>query len=206
MAEKIILKAERYKNYNMDELTSKLSETSSKAEAGTVAAASAALACALALKAANALQASEPENERLIYIVRNTDKLRTYMSALMDQDIRCRAPMNKAIKENRPQEELDACLHPASEITEEIIGMMVVLMDFLKEMSEKVSSSVAVALKASAEAAMSAARICGVWFDYLAGLSTDETFSFVIRREYELTYKQLEEKYDAILEKVMNNG
>ena len=61
-------------------------------------------------------------------------------------------------------------------------------------------------MKASAEAAMSATRICGVWFDYLAGLSTDETFCFVIRREYELTYKQLEEKYNAVLEKVKNNG
>ena len=85
-------------------------------------------------------------------------------------------------------------------------GIKHYLMDFLDEMSEKVSSSGAVAMMVSAEEAMSAAKICGVWFDYLAGLSTDETFSIVLRREYELTYKQLEEKYDAVLEKVKNNG
>ena len=206
MADKIVLKAERYKNYNMDELTLKLSEAASRAEAGTVAGASGALACAMALRLANGLLSGDPENERYKYLVKNIDSLRTYMSVLMDQDIRCRAPMVKAIRENRPVEELDACLHPASEITEEIVGMMNVLLDFLIEMSGKLAFSDISVIQASLESAMAAVRISGAWINYLSDLSTEETFKFVMRREYEITYGEITEKYNKITETVGSYG
>ena len=110
MAEAI--KIEIFKQKNADELTKALSEPDSRMETGGAAAVTAALAASLLERAAAITKKTAGENERVDYILRNAEILRGYMVHLIDEDVKSRHPLRRALKEGGEQE-IEAARQPA---------------------------------------------------------------------------------------------
>ena len=202
MAEKLII--DIYKNKNPEELTKLLAEKSSRLEAGSAAAMTAASAAALFARAA-AYTAEEVKNDaRLDYIIRNSEIIRNYMVYLIDEDVKSRNPLRKAIKEGNPQE-IEAARQPAVCIAAEIINMMGQCLELMEELSAICPAEALHYLGEAAHLAMGAIRSCRVYILNMADKCSDETYRFVTRRENGLSLEKFSRFYEAITVKVEEN-
>lgn len=199
MAEKITI--EIFRKKLPDELTRALSEADSRTDIGSGAALSAATAAAYLIRAA-ALTAEEKGNsEQLDYLCRNGEILRSYMIHLIDEDVKSRGPLRKAMKEGDPRT-VEAARQPAAAIANEIINMMNQLMDLLSQLSELCSGEAKRFVAASADLAMGAVRASMRYVLDLAAKCSDETYRYIVKRENEITLEACREAYAKILEKV----
>ena len=82
MAESI--KIEIFRKKDAEDFTKALADPESRAQTGSGAAMTAAVSAALLERAARLTKEELPENERVEYIVRNAEILRTYMVNLID--------------------------------------------------------------------------------------------------------------------------
>lgn len=202
MAEKLII--DIYKNKNPEELTKLLAEKSSRLEAGSAAAMTAASAAALFARAA-AYTAEEVKNDaRLDYIIRNSEIIRNYMVYLIDEDVKSRNPLRKAIKEGNPQE-IEAARQPAVCIAAEIINMMGQCLELMEELSAICPAEALHYLGEAAHLAMGAIRSCRVYILNMADKCSDETYRFVTRRENGLSLEKFSRFYETITVKVEEN-
>ena len=87
------IKIEIFKLKNADELTKTLADPESRADTGSAAAMTAALAASLLARGASLTAEKVPENERVDYILRNAEILRSYMVHLIDEDVKSRNPL-----------------------------------------------------------------------------------------------------------------
>lgn len=199
MSEKIVI--EIYKNKNADELSRIIAEPESRLEAGSAAAATASYAAGLFCRAA-ALTAREIKNDvRLDYIVRNAETIRGYMVYLIDEDVKCRSPLRKALKEGDAQV-IEAARQPASCISAEIINMMGQCLELMAELSDICPAEAVEYLGEAAHLAMGAISACRVYVVNLADKCSDETYRFVTRRENEISLAACKASYEKILSRV----
>ncbi len=198
MTDKLII--EVYKNKNAEDFTKALSAPDSRLNVGSAAAYTAACAAALLSRAA-AMTAAETKSERVDYIVRNSETLRTYMVHLIDEDVKCRGPLAKATKEGDPRK-IEAARQPAAAITSEIVNMMGQGLGLMRELCELCPPDAVPLIGEGAELAMASVKSCMIYMIALADKCTDETYRFVTRRENELTLAACGETYSAIAEKV----
>jgi len=198
MADKIKLSIDVLRKKNLEDFTADITDPIGKTEIGCGASAVAAEAAAFLKRAAECSTETDENRAERDYIIRNSETLRIYMLKLVDEDVKCRGPINKALKENRPQEEINACVHPASEIVDEIITMMDTCLDLQKR--AKAIGAPASYLNTSAHMARCAWECAREYKLLVAAYSTDETFKFVAKRESEIYCGELEEKYKSVLE------
>lgn len=202
MAEKLII--DIYKNKNPEELTKLLADKDSRLEAGSAAAMTAASAAALFARAA-AFTAEEVKNDaRLDYIIRNSEIIRSYMVYLIDEDVKSRNPLRKALKEGSAQE-IEAARQPAVCIAAEIINMMGQCLELMQELCTICPSEALHYLGEAAHLAMGAIRSCRVYILNMADKCSDETYRFVTRRENELSLEKFSKFYETITVKVEEN-
>lgn len=187
MAEKITI--EVFKKKPMEELSQALADPDGKLETGSGAAAVASVAAALLCRAAAATGKTVSGNERLDYIVRNGEILRSYMVHLIDEDVKCRGPLKRAIKEGDART-IEAARQPAVSISAEILNMMGKLLELAQELCPLCPKEAKHYLAESAELAMAAARTARSYIVDMAAYSSDETYRFVTRRENELLLAQ----------------
>ena len=195
MAEKILV--EVFKKKSVDELSQALADPDSRLETGSGSAAVAAVAAALVCRAAAITAKTVKDNDRLEYICRNAEILRTYMVHLIDEDVKSRAPLNRAIKENDPQA-IEAARQPASAIPAEIVNMMGKLLELSKELCPLCPGEAAHYLRESTELALAAAGSAGDFILNMASYCSDEIYRFVTRRENEMLMEQLKADEKAI--------
>lgn len=199
MAEKLII--DIYKNKNPEELTKLLADTESRLEAGSAAALTAASAAALFSRAC-AITAQNIKNDaRLDYILRNSEIIRNYMVYLIDEDVKSRNPLRKAMKEGTAQE-IEAARQPAVCIAGEIINMMGQCLELMLELSEKCPKEAAHYLGEAGHLAMGAIRSCRVYIINMADKCSDETYRFVTRRENEISLEKYGKVYDELILKI----
>lgn len=184
---------EIFRKKDPDELTAALADPGGKLDVGSAAALSAADACAMALRAARVVEEERGSSERLAYILRNLDKLRSYFVYLIDEDVKGRSIMRRAVKDGDPQK-IEAARQPASAISDEIICQMINVMDLIEELSDSLSPKSAVCLGSAVELAMSSIYSARLFVLSIARESSDETYSYVVRRENEI-------RLDALLPK-----
>lgn len=195
MAEKIII--DIYKNKNPDELTKLLADKESRLEAGSAAAVTAACAAALFSRAA-ALTTEQIKNDaRLDYIVRNAEIIRNYMVYLIDEDVKSRYPLRKAMKDGS-EREVEAARQPAVCIAAEIINMLGQVLELMLELAEICPQEAMHYLGEASHLAIGAMKSCRVYIVNMADQCSDETYRFVTRRENEMSL----EKYGAVYEKL----
>lgn len=195
------LKIEIFRKKLPDELTKALSEPDSRTDIGSGAALSAAAAAAYMIRAA-ALTAEEKGNtEQLDYFCRNGEILRSYMIHLIDEDVKSRGPLRKAMKEGDPRN-IDAARQPAAAIANEIINMMNQLLDLLSQLAEICSGEAKRFVAASADLAMGALRASMRYVLDMGAKNSDETYRYIVKRENEITLDACRQTYANILEKV----
>ena len=182
------IKIEVFRMKNAEELTTALADPDGRLETGSGAALCAALASALLCRAARET-AKETENERVDYIVRNGEILRKYMVHLIDEDVKARGPLKRALREGGAYE-IEASRQPAIAICGEIINMMHQALELTQELSSVCPKSALHHLGESAELAMAAIRSARLYILDMADKSTDDTYRFVVRRENEITLEQ----------------
>lgn len=198
MAEKVVI--EIYKNKNPDELTKLIADPDSKLETGSAAAVTGAVAAALLSRAAAIAIGKNQDKERLEYILRNAEIIRNYMVHLIDEDVKSRGPLNRAMKEGGPRE-IEAARHPAVAICSEIVNMMGKCLELLSELVDICPEEGLHYILESGETAMAAIKSAVSYVLDMTGKCSDETYRFVTRRENEITMEQYAPMYQKILEK-----
>lgn len=196
MAEKITI--EVFKKKPMEELSQALADPDGKLETGSGAAAVASVAAALLCRAAAATGKTVSGNERLDYIVRNGEILRSYMVHLIDEDVKCRGPLKRAMMEGDART-IEAARQPAVSICAEILNMMGKLLELAQELCPLCPKEARHYLAESAELAMAAARTARSYIVDMAAYSSDETYRFVTRRENELLLAQFAPMAEEII-------
>ena len=199
MAEKIMI--EVFKKKTMEELSQALADPDGKLETGSGAAAVASVAAALLCRAAAATGKTVSGNERLDYIVRNGEILRSYMVHLIDEDVKCRGPLKRAMMEGDART-IEAARQPAVSISAEILNMMGKLLELARELCPLCPKEARHYLAESAELAMAAARTARSYIVDMAAYSSDETYRFVTRRENELLLAQFAPLAEEIIKSV----
>ena len=196
MAEKITI--EVFKKKPMEELSQALADPDGKLETGSGAAAVASVAAALLCRAAAATGKTVSGNERLDYIVRNGEILRSYMVHLIDEDVKCRGPLKRAMMEGDART-IEAARQPAVSISAEILNMMGKLLELAQELCPLCPKEARHYLAESAELAMAAARTARSYIVDMAAYSSDETYRFVTHRENELLLAQFAPMAEEII-------
>lgn len=195
MAEKIIVDVFRKKT--VEELSLALADPNSRLETGSGSAMTAAVAAALLCRAAAITARVAEGNERLDYIRRNGEILRSYMVHLIDEDVKSRGPLNRAMKEGEPRA-IEAARQPATAIPAEIVNMMGKLLELVLELCPLCPKEAAHYLAESTELALAAAASARDFILDMSSHCSDETYRFVTRRENELLMEQLESRAKEI--------
>lgn len=199
MADKIII--EVYKTKAPEEFTKLLGDKDSRIEVGSAAASSAASAAAL-LKRAAALSAEKlGDNERVDYILRNSETLRAYMVHLIDEDVKSRGPLRKAMKDGDARK-IEASIQTACCIGAEIINMMAQCMELANELGAICPEDALPYVGESAELALGAVRACMIYVVSMGDKSADETYRYVTHRENEITLEHCMDIYNEITARI----
>ena len=186
---------EIYKNKNAEDFTKLLSDAQGKLETGSASAYTAAMASALMIRAAAITAQTVTDNDRLDYIIR------TYMVHLIDEDVKCRGPLKKAIKEGG-EREIEACRQPACCINAEIVNMMGQALGFLRELAEMGAKDAMHYIGEASELALGAVKCSRKYIIDMSSKCSDETYRFVTRRENDVALGQCMAAYEDINDKV----
>ena len=200
MAEKLVI--EIFKEKPVAELAKRISEPDGKLETGSAAAASASFASALLERAALIAGRADPEDECAAYVSKNAGILRDYMAHLIDEDVRSRAPLKRALKEGG-EREIEAARHPAGAICAEIVNMMCKCISLACELHPHCPKEALHYLAESAEMALGAMKAAGIYAVDMADKCSDDTYRFIIRRENELMIQDAEKNARELVSKIM---
>ena len=203
MSEKITI--EVFKEKKAEDFTAALAMPDCRAGAGSAAAYTAAMACALAKRAASLCAAANGENERLAYIEKNCEILRSYMVHLIDEDVKSKRPFGRALKEGG-ERELEATLQTAGCIDAEIVNMMKPCLEFLAELCPLCPAGDRHFILEAAELAMCACKTAQSVIFSFADLSTDETYRYVTHRENEIFLSERSALYEGIVSAINKNS
>lgn len=162
-----------------------------KLETGSINAATAAFAASLLERAA--LYA--PESEKKEYILRNAGILRNYFVHMIDDDLKARRDYLKLLPDGDALK-IEAAIHPACTINEEIISMTDQMLQLGLELKELIPVDKQHYLKEMADLAYGTVKSCISWLVGFTQQSCDETYKFVVRRENELNLEAIKEEYD----------
>ena len=189
---------EIFRKKEPEELTAALADPGEKLELGSAAALCAADGCARALRAARIAAEKSGGSERLDYIVRNLDKLRSYFVYLIDEDVKGRNIMRRAMKEGDPQK-VEAARQPASAISDEVICQCINVIELLDELLPLAPKESAACLGGAVELLTGAIRSARLSVLSLSCGSSDETYRYIVRRENEIRLEELKPKTERLL-------
>ena len=181
-----------------EELTKSFADPDSRCDAGSAAALTAASAAALLARAAARTPEEGESAARVAYIARNAEILRTYMLHLIDEDVKCRGPLRRALKEGGAQE-IEAAREPATAITAEIVNMMGSLLELGAELRDLAPAEACYLIASAADLAMGAVKASIRYILDMGSYSSDETYRYVLRRQNEMTLERYASLYAAIL-------
>ena len=175
-----------FRTKTADDFTKAIADPDGKLETGSAAADAAAIAAALVCRAAKLTAKTLENNDRVDYIARNSDIIRSYMVHLIDEDVKCRGPLRMAKKEGDARK-IEACRQTSLSICTEIINMMSQLIDMANELSAACPADALYYAAEGTELALTAVKITRLYIVSVASQSPDETYRYVTRRENELT-------------------
>lgn len=181
-----------YRNDSLDEFTKEFC-AEEKLETGSFNAMTAAMAAALFERAAKIAGSGE----RRDYMERNAEILRTYFIHLTDDDVKARAGYCKELKTG-DECSIEAAIHPAVSVNEEIIGMCMQMLELGVELKEMLPSENWHYLVEMAELALGAVKSSISWILAITGRCSDDTYKYVVKRENELNLEEVMKFYNAI--------
>ena len=200
MAEPTI-KIDIFRKKTVEEFSSLLADPESRLDSGSAAASVAAVAASLLERAARQIAAehADDKNEsQLDWYIRNAEILRNYMVNLIDEDVKCRGPLRRALKEGDDRK-IEASRQAAVSICLEIVNMMGKCLEMSEGLLPFAASRSASYVVECAELAYGASLAAGNYILEMSRLSPDETYRYVMKRENELTMQQQKERMNYIL-------
>lgn len=198
MAESI--KIEIFRKKEAEDFSLALADPASRAQTGSGTAMTAAVASALLQRAARLTKEELSENERVEYILRNSEILRKYMVNLIDEDVKARGPYRRAIKEGDPRK-IEAASQSAGAVCSEIVCMMEKALELGEELAPLCPGDARHFIAESADLALAAIRASMRYCVYWGDQSTEDTRRYVIRRENELQWEEICALYQRVIEK-----
>ena len=192
---------EIFRKKDAEDFTKALSDPGSRAETGSGTAMTGAIAAAYLQRCANAAELNEDNREALEYLRRNAEILRKYMVQLIDEDVKCRGPLRRALKEGDPRN-IEAAGQSASVICSEIAAMMGKCLELCDSMAPLAAPEQRHWLCESAELAMAAIKASMRYCIYWGDQSSDETQRYVVRRENELQLQEYSKTYESVMKKL----
>ena len=198
MAESI--KIEIFRKKEAEDFSLALADPASRAQTGSGTAMTAAVASALLQRAARLTKEELSENERVEYIVRNSEILRKYMVNLIDEDVKARGPYRRAIKEGDPRK-IEAASQSAGAVCSEIVCMMEKALELGEELAPLCPGDARHFIAESADLALGAIRASMRYCVYWGDQSSEDTRRYVIRRENELQWEEIRALYQRVIEK-----
>ena len=185
------LSIEIYRKKPLDELSGILASPDAKPDSGSAAAAVGALAASLLSRAVQLNETEGTAREKQDWYVRNSEILREYMLKLVDEDVKCRGPLRRALKEGDGRR-LEAARQAGVSICLEIVNMMGTLLGMAAELAEGLKKDAASRfyLIQSADLAFGASLAAGQYVLMMAEKSPDDTYRYVRKRENELTMQE----------------
>ena len=178
MAESI--KIEIFRKKEAEDFSLALADPESRAQTGSGTAMTAAVASALLQRAAKLTKEELSENERVEYIVRNSEILRKYMVSLIDEE---------------------AASQSAGAVCSEIVCMMEKALELGEELAVLCPDDARHFIAESADLALAAIRASMRYCVYWGDQSTEDTRRYVIRRENELQWEEILPLYKRVIEK-----
>ena len=200
MAEPTI-KIDIFRKKTVEEFSSLLADPESRLDSGSAAASVAAVAASLLERAArqiSAKHADDTNESQLDWYVRNSEILRSYMVNLIDEDVKCRGPLRRALKEGDDRK-IEASRQAAVSICLEIVNMMGKCLEMSEGLLPFAASRSFSYVRECAEIAYGASLAAGNYILEMSRLSPDETYRYVMKRENELTMQQQKERMNYIL-------
>ncbi len=194
------LKIEIFRKKEAEDFSLALADPASRAQTGSGTAMTAAVASALLQRAARLTKEELSENERVEYIVRNSEILRNYMVNLIDEDVKARGPYRRAIKEGDPRK-IKAASQSAGAVCSEIVCMMEKALELGEELAPLCPGDARHFIAESADLALGAIRASMRYCVYWGDQSSEDTRRYVIRRENELQWEEIRALYQRVIEK-----
>ena len=195
MEKKLII--EILRKLPFDTLSAKLADGTEKADAGSASCLVASVAAALLKRAADQAEKTDGSGmERIEYIRRNSEIIRNYMDHLVDEDVRCRGPLKKALEDGDPVK-ISACCQTACAIAVETVDMMRTLLGFCAEMLDFYGNKAPHYVFEAASLAYAAVESEVAYIDSVTKLSDDPTYIYITKKEtgvYMDDCKKLKEK------------
>lgn len=201
MAEKINisdLKFETYTDKKLKVFNEMIADPDNRFGIGSLAAESAANFAALCLRAINK---TASEDEFVLSVAKDIEVMRNYFIHLIDEENKAKAPLEKRLANNGPDEEIEGGVRTACAIVDEVLYAVIKVVDMLDSVSDKLcpcTASIAAASLLYARASMDTARL------ELAMYSTmmnEEVYARTTRREPEIAIEGISPKIDALLAK-----
>ena len=194
-------KIDIFRKKTVEEFSSLLADPESRLDSGSAAASVAAVAASLLERAAKQLAAdhnNDINENQLDWYVRNSEILRSYMVNLIDEDVKCRGPLRRALKE-ADERKIEASRQAAVSICLEIVNMMGKCLEMSEGLLPYAASRSISYVVECAELAYGASLAAGNYILEMSRLSPDETYRYVMKRENELTMQQQRESLHHIL-------
>ena len=187
-----------YRKKTVEEFSAMLADPNDRMDCGSAAAATGSIAASLLSRAAKLSASKREKCEELDWLVRNSEILRTYMVNLIDEDVKCRAPLRRSMKEGDPQR-IEASRQAAVSICLEIVNMMGTCLELAEKLTPYSDSESMPFIVQCAELAYGASQAAGNYILTMSGISSDDTYRYVMKRENELTMQRQREAYNRIL-------
>lgn len=194
------IKIDIFRKKPLEDFISILADPDSRLECGSAAASVAAVSSALlerAVKIFSAEHENDTDPKQLLWYVRNAGILRSYMVTLVDEDVKCRGPLRRALKEG-DERKIEAARQTAVSICLEIVNMMGKCLEMCEGLRPYADSSAFSYVRECAELAYASSLAAGNYVLSVSRLSTDDTYQYVMKRENELTMQQQKQCLDLV--------
>lgn len=201
MAEKIDvtrLKAVLFSEKPVSVCNKALSDKNAEYGLGSAAAEAAANATALALLAVNSSDLSDPAVAKA---AQDLETLRTYFLRLIDEEIKCKEPLEKRLSEGAAAAEIEGGYRTACVIIDEVLYSGVMMLEQLDRVSDKISAEGAAAAASAVYFVKTAMQSVKYLKAYYSTKMNEEVFARTTRREPEIAIEQNEAFLNGLIEK-----
>lgn len=201
MAEKIDvtrLKAVLFSEKPVSVCNKALSDPAAEYGIGSAAAEATANATAMALLAVNSSDLSDPAVAKA---AGDLETLRTYFLRLIDEEVKCKEPLEKRLAEGAPAAEIEGGYRTACVIIDEVLYSGVMMLEQLDRVADKISAEGAPAAAASVYFVKTAMQSVRLLKGYYSTKMNEEVFARTTRREPELAIEENEAFLNGLIEK-----
>ena len=196
------LKFESYSDKPIKVFSQMIADPNSALGLGSMASEAAGNAAALALLAVNETKSDDAAMQAA---AKDLETLRTYFVHLMDEENKAKSPLEKRLKFDSPEEEIEGGVRTACVIVDEVLYSAIKVVEILNSVADKLcpcTGHIAAASLFFTRAALDTARVQLAW---RSTQMIEEVYARTTRREPEIAIEGITSTIDALLEKFEAN-